>query len=63
MKMLLTCCNLLVIFLFEPNLCDDDPKAIFKTRNGESRNGMERNSNGTRKAEIFKTRNEKSRNL
>ena len=51
--------------------------AIFKTRNGESGNGMgnrgmergmEREKSeslkpGTRKAGIFKTRNEKSRNL
>ena len=33
--------------------------AIFKTRNGESGNGM---GNGTRKAGIFKTRNEKYHN-
>ena len=52
-------------------------QAIFKTRNGESRNGMgnrgmergmerekpESLKPGTRKAGIFKTRNEKSRNL
>ena len=53
------------------------PKAIFKTRNGESGNGMgnrgmergmerekpESLKAGTRKAGIFKTRNEKGRNL
>jgi hypothetical protein len=43
-------------------------RAIFKTRNGELRNGTEREKPeslkpGMRKAGIFKTRNEKSRNL
>ena len=63
--------NIITLFQFNSRM------AIFKTRNGESGNGlgnrgMERGMErekpeslkpGTRKAGIFKTRNEKSRNL